>query len=57
MGLVIVVISIVGVMGTILLGYCSSKISTGITKDIRNDIFKKLKSFPIQSMMSLEFLL
>ena len=45
MGLVIVVISIVGVMGTILLGYCSSKISTGITKDIRNDIFKKAQEF------------
>lgn len=45
MGLVIVVISIVGVMVTILLGYCSSKISTGITKDIRNDIFKKAQEF------------
>ncbi|MDK0762673.1 ABC transporter ATP-binding protein [Clostridium perfringens] len=45
MGLVIVVISIVGVMGTTLLGYCSSKISTGITKDIRNDIFKKAQEF------------
>ena len=32
MGLIIVVISIVGVLGTILLGYCSSKISTSITK-------------------------
>ena len=45
MGLLIVVISIVGVMGTILRGYCSSKISTGITKDIRNDIFKKAQEF------------
>lgn len=45
MGLIIVVISIVGVLGTILLGYCSSKISTGITRDMRNDIFKKAQEF------------
>jgi len=45
MGLIIAVISIIGVLGTILLGYCSSKISTNITRDIRNDIFKKSQEF------------
>lgn len=45
MGIIIVIISIVGVLGTILLGYCSSKISTGITRDMRNDIFKKSQEF------------
>lgn len=45
MGLIIVVISIVGVMGTILLGYCSSRISSYITRDIRNDIFRKSQEF------------
>ena len=45
MGVVISFISIVGVLGTILLGYCSSKISSGITRDIRNDIFKKSQEF------------
>lgn len=45
MGGVIVLISILGVAGTILLGYCSAKISTGITRDIRNDIFKKAQDF------------
>ncbi len=45
MGLIIVVISIIGVLGTILLGYCSSKISTNIIRDIRNDIFKKSQEF------------
>ena len=45
MGVLIVIISIVGVLGTILLGYCSSKISTGITRDMRNDIFKKAQEF------------
>jgi ATP-binding cassette subfamily B multidrug efflux pump len=45
MGLIIVVISIIGVMGTILLGYCSSKISTSMTRDIRNDIFIKSQEF------------
>lgn len=45
MGLIIVFISIVGVLGNILLGYCSSRISTGITRDMRNDIFKKAQEF------------
>lgn len=44
-GGIIVVISIVGVAGTILLGYCCSKISTAITRDIRNDIFSHVQKF------------
>lgn len=44
-GSIIVVISILGTVGTILLGYCSSKISTSITRDIRNDIFIKSQEF------------
>ncbi|MBD8046945.1 ABC transporter ATP-binding protein [Clostridium faecium] len=44
-GLVLVIIAVIGVMGTILVGYCSSKISTSITRDIRNDIFKKSQEF------------
>ncbi|MBU3101268.1 MULTISPECIES: ABC transporter ATP-binding protein [Clostridium] len=45
MGIVIVVISIVGSMGSILLGYSSSKISTSMIRDIRNDIFRKSQEF------------
>lgn len=45
MGTVMAIISVIGVLGTILLGYCSSKISTNITRDIRNDIFKKAQEF------------
>lgn len=45
MGLLIVLISIIGVIGTISLGFCSSKISSNITRDMRNDIFKKAQEF------------
>ncbi|CUP63142.1 MAG: ABC transporter ATP-binding protein [Clostridium baratii] len=45
MGLIIIAISLIGSCGTILLGYCSSKISTSITRDIRNDIFEKAQKF------------
>lgn len=45
MGGVIVIISVIGVAGTILLGYCCSKISTAITRDIRNDIFEQVQEF------------
>ena len=44
-GLTIAVISIIGVCGTILLGYCCAKISTAITRDIRNDVFAKVQTF------------
>ncbi|MEE0451800.1 ABC transporter ATP-binding protein [Peptacetobacter sp.] len=38
-------ISILGVSGTILLGYCCSKISTNITHDIRKDMYEKIQNF------------
>ncbi len=40
-----IMIAIIGVLGTISLGYCSARISTSITRDIRNDIFSKVQSF------------
>lgn len=45
MGGLIVVISLLGVAGTILLGYCCAYLSTSITRDIRNDIFNKTQTF------------
>ena len=45
MGMVIVVISFLGVGGTVLLGYCCAKISTNITRDIRNDLFSHAQQF------------
>lgn len=41
----IAVISVTGVASTILLGYCCARISTSITRDMRNDIFGKVQSF------------
>lgn len=45
MGGFIALVSLIGVGGTIALGYCCSKISTAITRDIRNDIFAKVQQF------------
>ena len=45
MGIVMAIISVVGVFVTILLGYYSSRISSNITRDIRNDIFRKAQEF------------
>lgn len=45
MGIVIAIISLIGVGGSIVLGYCTSKISTNITRDLRNDIFEKAQTF------------
>ncbi len=50
MGLLITVISIIGVSGTILLGYCCAKISTSVTRDIRNDVFEKVQTFSHHEM-------
>lgn len=45
LGIVILIVAIIGGVGNILLAYCSSKVSTSITRDIRNDIFKKAQEF------------
>ncbi len=45
MGLVILGISFLGGIGSVCITYCSSCISTYITRDIRNDIFKKAQAF------------
>lgn len=45
MGGCILLVSIIGVAGTICLGYCCAKISTAITRDMRNDLFTKVQQF------------
>lgn len=45
MGARIAVISVIGVCGTITLGYCCARISTCVTRDIRNDVFSQVQSF------------
>lgn len=43
-------ISVIGVCGTILLGYCCARISTGIAHDIRKDVFRKVQTFSHSEM-------
>lgn len=45
MGMFIVLISILGTLGNIVLAFCSAKISNGMVRDIRNDIFKKSQEY------------
>ena len=45
MGFLMLAVSIFGGAGTILLGYASSRISTYMIRDIRNDIFTKAQDF------------
>lgn len=53
MGGLIAVISIVGILGTVVLGYCGARISTAVTCDIRNDLFEKIQSFSHREMNQL----
>ena len=50
MGVLTAVISVIGVCGTILLGYCCARISTGIAHDIRQDVFRKVQTFSHSEM-------
>lgn len=45
MGVAILIVAILGGLGTILICYCSAKVSTAITRDIRNDIFTKAQEY------------
>lgn len=44
-GGVIFLISVIGVCGTLTMGFCCAKISTSITRDIRNEVFEKIQTF------------
>ena len=50
MGLRIAVISVAGVCGTILLGYCCARISTSMTRDIRQGVFAKVQTLSHSEM-------
>ncbi|MCH3971270.1 MAG: ABC transporter ATP-binding protein/permease [Oscillospiraceae bacterium] len=41
----ILIISVIGVAGTILMGYCCSRISTSAAADMRSDVFAKAQTF------------
>ena len=43
--LTIVAISFIGVAGTILMGYCCARISSGVTADLRDRVFAKTQTF------------
>ena len=45
MAIIIIIISIIGVLGSIALSYCSTKVSLSVTRDLRNDIFEKVQTF------------
>ena len=45
MGIIIAIISIIGVIGTIISGYCATKVSSRISRDIRNDVFRKIQTY------------
>ena len=47
---IMALISVIGVSGVVLLGYCCSKISTNITRDIRNDVFEHAQAFSAAEM-------
>lgn len=45
MGFFILLVSLAGGVGNVVLAYCSSRVSTLVTRDIRNDIFKKAQVY------------
>lgn len=45
MGLAILAVAILGGIGNVLIAFCSSRVSTAITRDIRNDIFRKAQEY------------
>lgn len=53
MGGLIALIPFVGILGTVVLGYCGARISTAVTCDIRNDLFEKVQSFSHREMNQL----
>lgn len=44
----LIAVSIFGVCGTVLLGYCNAKLASYLTRDLRQDIFAKIMQFSAQ---------
>lgn len=49
-GAVLMAVALAGALGSMLLGYCSAKISTSITRDIRSDVFHRVQQFSPSEM-------
>ena len=49
-GAVLMAVALAGALGSMLLGYCSAKISTSITRDIRSDVFRQVQQFSPSEM-------
>ncbi len=49
-GAVLMAVALAGALGSMLLGYCSAKISTSITRDIRSDVFRRVQQFSPSEM-------
>lgn len=52
-GILMVVITVVGIIMNILLGYFGSRITTNIVADIRDDLFEKIQSYSHQEYETL----
>ncbi|EMF0104999.1 multidrug efflux ABC transporter subunit EfrA [Enterococcus hirae] len=52
-GILMVVITVVGIIMNILLGYFGARITTNIVADIRDDLFKKIQSYSHQEYETL----
>jgi ATP-binding cassette subfamily B multidrug efflux pump len=46
-GLIMLLIALGGGLCTVVVGYCASQIGTGYSKDIRDELFKKIESFSL----------
>ncbi|MBF8807572.1 MAG: multidrug efflux ABC transporter subunit EfrA [Enterococcus lacertideformus] len=52
-GLLMIVITVIGIIMNILLGYFGSRITTNIVADIRDDLFKKIQGYSHQEYETL----
>ncbi|ASZ08104.1 MULTISPECIES: multidrug efflux ABC transporter subunit EfrA [Enterococcus] len=52
-GIVMIVITVIGIILNILLGYFGSRITTNIVADIRDDLFEKIQSYSHQEYENL----
>ena len=52
-GIFMIIITVIGIIMNILLGYFGSRITTNIVADIRDDLFKKIQSYSHQEYETL----
>ena len=55
-GIKMLIVALIGGVCTVIAGYLSAKVGTGVARDLRKDVFEKVESFSLSEMNTLSLI-